>query len=262
MVGVDQFLGRSRRFDQDAEPAEWVSAGELVALARRDRRARHAVEAVATRKESGFDFLDLAVPVEPRFGRTGVEVVERGVLHPEENLSARRQARGDQILDHFVLRVDGDGPAGELGERDAMTRAAEAQVDAFVAEALALHALADAALREQVDGALLEHAGADRGLDLLARARLDHDRGDALEVEEVGKEQSGGTRSHDGNLGFQTVRFFAARRRAGKRALKRLPLPGWLSTSSVASWRASACLAMARPRPVPPVSRERLRSTR
>src|SRR5919198_1257500 len=51
-------------------------------------------------------------------------------------------------------------------------------------------------------------------------------------------------------------------RLAGKRALKRLPEPGVLSISRCAWWRASACLTMARPGPVPPVSRERLRSTR
>jgi 1-acyl-sn-glycerol-3-phosphate acyltransferase len=48
----------------------------------------------------------------------------------------------------------------------------------------------------------------------------------------------------------------------GKRAMKRLPLPTSLSISRVAWWRASACFTIARPRPVPPVSRERLRSTR
>ena len=81
-------------------------------------------------------------------------------------------------------------------------RAAEAQVDAFVAEALALHALADAALREQVDRALLEHAGADRRLDLLAAARLEHHRVDALEVQQVREQQAGGSRADDGDLGF------------------------------------------------------------
>ena len=231
-------------------------------MARGDGGARNAVEAVAAGNEVGMDLLDFAVVVETGLGRRRIQVVKRRILHAEQDLSAGGEARGDQVLDHLVLRVDGDRAAGELGERDAVAAAAEAQIDAFVHEALALHALAHAALRQQVDRALLEHAGADRGLDFLAAARLDHHRGDALEVQEVREEQAGRARSDDGDLGFQTVRFFEARRRAGKRALKRLPLPGWLSISSVASWRASACLAMARPRPVPPVSRERLRSTR
>ena len=49
---------------------------------------------------------------------------------------------------------------------------------------------------------------------------------------------------------------------AGNQALKRLPLPGSLTISRCAWWRLSTCLTMASPRPVPPVSRERLRSTR
>ena len=53
------------------------------------------------------------------------------------------------------------------------------------------------------------------------------------------------------------------RKRAGGRCtLKVEPLPRVLRMSRLAPWRCSTCLTMARPRPVPPVSRERLRSTR
>jgi len=47
-------------------------------------------------------------------------------------------------------------------------------------------------------------------------------------------------------------------RRAGNTAENVLPLPGSLSISSVAWCRVSTCFTMARPSPVPPVSRERL----
>ena len=52
------------------------------------------------------------------------------------------------------------------------------------------------------------------------------------------------------------------RRLAGNSAENSDPRPGALSISSRAPWRSSTCLTMARPRPVPPVSRERLRSMR
>ena len=71
-------------------------------------------------------------------------------------------------------------PPGEVAQRDAVALAVELQLDAVVDEALALHALADAGRGEQVDRALLEHAGADALLDVLAAARLEHDRLDAL----------------------------------------------------------------------------------
>ena len=43
-----------------------------------------------------------------RLGRRGIEVEERGVLHAEPDVAAGGQARGDQVLDDLVLRVDGD----------------------------------------------------------------------------------------------------------------------------------------------------------
>ena len=42
----------------------------------------------------------------------------------------------------------------------------------------------------------------------------------------------------------------------------RVPRPSWLSRVMRAPWIWAMCLTMARPRPVPPVSRERLLSTR
>ena len=54
----------------------------------------------------------------------------------------------------------------------------------------------------------------------------------------------------------------AISRFAGITALNRLPLPSSELTSSRPSCRNSTCLTIARPRPVPPVSRERLLSTR
>ena len=77
----------------------------------------------------------------------------------------------------------------------------EAQLEAVVDEALAVQALGDAGLVEQVDGRLLEHAGAHARLDVLARARLEHDRLDALQVQQVGQQQPGRAGPHDPDLG-------------------------------------------------------------
>ena len=51
-------------------------------------------------------------------------------------------------------------------------------------------------------------------------------------------------------------------RATGNRTVKLLPRPSSLFTSSCASCRCSTCLTIASPSPVPPVSRDRLRSTR
>ncbi|WHZ11472.1 MAG: hypothetical protein OJF60_001911 [Burkholderiaceae bacterium] len=51
-------------------------------------------------------------------------------------------------------------------------------------------------------------------------------------------------------------------RLAGNSSVNFEPRPGVLSIASSAPCRSATCLTIARPRPVPPVSRERLRSTR
>ena len=49
---------------------------------------------------------------------------------------------------------------------------------------------------------------------------------------------------------------------AGKVTVIVVPSPSRLSSSMLAWWNAAECLTMARPRPVPPLARERLVSTR
>ncbi len=96
-----------------------------------------------------------------------------------------RQPRGDQVLDDLLLAVDRDrAAAGELGQRDPVPRAAEAQLDALVHEPLAVQPVGHAQLGEQIDRALLEHAGAHAPLDVLARAVLEHDRVDPARVQQ------------------------------------------------------------------------------
>ena len=61
---------------------------------------------------------------------------------------------------------------------------------------------------------------------------------------------------------WQPVAPTGRSRLAGKTIAKVEPTPGVLSILSSALWRCATCLTIARPSPVPPVSRERLRSTR
>ncbi len=82
-----------------------------------------------------------------------------------------------------------------------MAAAGEAQFDAVVDRALALHAFAKAERAKQVDGALLEHAGANRRLDIGAAAVVEHDRLDALPVQQVRKQKARRACADDANLG-------------------------------------------------------------
>src|SRR5262249_34961251 len=64
------------------------------------------------------------------------------------------------------------------------------QPDAVVDAALALHPPADAAFDEQVRRALLQHASADGGLDLLAAAAFEHHGLDAVQVQQMREQQA------------------------------------------------------------------------
>ena len=78
----------------------------------------------------------------------------------------------------------------------------EAQLEAVMDEALAVQALGQAGLVEQVDGSLLEHPRAHARLDVLAAAGLEHHRLDALAIEQVGQQQPGRTGADDPDLGL------------------------------------------------------------
>ena len=70
------------------------------------------------------------------------EILRLDVRHLEDDLTAAREPRRDQIFDHLLLAVDRDRPAaGQLGEVDAVELAYELGVDAAVDLPLLLQAM-------------------------------------------------------------------------------------------------------------------------
>ena len=123
-------------------------------------------------------------------------------VHVEQYLPAGREPEPDQVLHHLLLPVHHDrAPAGQVGKVDAVPAPVEAQLYAAMNEPLAAHALARAARFEEIHGALLQHARAHAALDVVAAADLDDDRLDALQVQEMGQQQPGGSGADDGDLG-------------------------------------------------------------
>ena len=59
---------------------------------------------------------------------------------------------------------------------------------------------ADARVAQELDGALLEHAGADPLLDVVAAAVLEHDRLDARTLEQPRERQAGRAGADDADL--------------------------------------------------------------
>jgi hypothetical protein len=92
----------------------------------------------------------------------------------EENLAIAFQARADQVLDDFVLAIHRNGAAGEIFEVNAVASASEADLDAVVDQAFALHALADPHLVQQFHGAPFEDAGSNSLFAMLAAAVFEY----------------------------------------------------------------------------------------
>ena len=77
--------------------------------------------------------------------------------------------------------------------------------DAVVEDPLAVHALSDTGLAQQLDGAVLEHAGADPVLDVVPAPVFEHDRLDSHPVEQVGERQSRRPGADDADLRAQPL---------------------------------------------------------
>ncbi len=112
-------------------------------------------------------------------------------------------------------------PAGQLGERDPVVGAVEAQREPVVRQALRVEPVAEAGLAQQFDGGMLQHARADPLLDVLAAAPLEHDGVDAGPVQQVGQHEPGGAGADDADPGA----------RGGWHAVT-LPAPGYRAASS------------------------------
>ncbi len=81
-----------------------------------------------------------------------------------------------------------------------MPLAVELKVDAVVDDPFAIHPLADAGFAQQLDRSLLEHAGADPVLDVLATPVLEDDALDARDLEQPRERQPCRPRPDDADL--------------------------------------------------------------
>ena len=81
-----------------------------------------------------------------------------------------------------------------------MSASPEAQFDAVVTQPFTLQTLAQSRGDEKIHAPLLENARADAMLDVLTRARFQHDRFDAFEAQQMRQQESRRTRSDDSCL--------------------------------------------------------------
>ena len=86
---------------------------------------------------------------------------------------------------------------------DAVPAPLEGEIDAVVPHPLALQPVAQAGARQQVDRALLEHAGAHPLDDVLFRAALEDHRVDPVPVQQMPEHESGRPAADDADLGTE-----------------------------------------------------------
>jgi hypothetical protein len=123
------------------------------------------------------------------------------VLGLEVEPAPSRLAGDVEVLGDLGLAVDRHAAAGQVDEVDAPAPAVDAQLDAAVDQPLAVQALADLRLVEQVHRPPLEHAGSDTALDVGAAASFQDDGLDAGQVQDLGEQQPRGAGAHDPDLG-------------------------------------------------------------
>jgi hypothetical protein len=159
------------------------------------------MEAVATADEVAVDLLRLAAMTELDLRRLARKAADPDVRALEQDLPAVGEPARDQVLHHLLLAIDGNALADQLSEVDVMQRAIEAEIDAVVHHALALHARADPGLDQHVGRPLLDQPGADARLAIGTAPRFDDDAGNAGTVQEMRQHQSRGACADDADLG-------------------------------------------------------------
>ena len=106
---------------------------------------------------------------------------------------------GEHVGHECLLAVDGDGASDELAEVDVPALALVLQVDATVLESALTQVRVEPQRGDDVDGALLEHPGADAAQNVLSRAALEDDERHAGLREDVPEQQPGRAGSDDGH---------------------------------------------------------------
>ena len=119
-----------------------------------------------------------------------VEIVHADAVDLEQKRPAVGKPACHQILHHLLLAVDGDALVDQRLEIDAVQLAVDADIDAAVQNAFALHPIADAHVDEQIGGPVLDQSGADAVLDVIAAAVLDDDAVDAGKVQQPRQHQA------------------------------------------------------------------------
>src|SRR5512139_666054 len=191
---------RRRTFRQDSEPSERIVALEYIKHAIGNTGPADSVKAVAACDEITTDLVLAAFAREPDFRLIAGQVVDSDITDLEQQGSAIREAAFDEVLHDLLLAVDGDALVHQRFEVDAMQITVNADIDAPMQHALALHPFADPQLGEQIRRPVFNQARANSIFNVIAAAILDDDRVDTLQPEESRKHEASRACSDDSDL--------------------------------------------------------------
>jgi hypothetical protein len=140
------------------------------------------VESIATGNEIANKLDRFSVVVKTNLWLGGIEVMNRDITDFEESLASGSEPSGNEVLHHLLLGIDRNTMPGQSLEIDAMTLAAETDLDSVVDKALPLHSIPDAHFREQVDRPLFQNPSPHPLFTVFAASSLDNDGFNALPV--------------------------------------------------------------------------------
>src|SRR5580658_3122432 len=132
-----------------------------------------------------------------------INIVKRHFAAFETYIPSICQATGDQILHHLVLSIDGHVFTREFYERDSVQHAIRSQVDAAMAQALAVETVAYTRFAQHLNTGVFQYPGPDSLLAIIAGFCFENDGADAVEVEQVRKHQARRPRSYDSDLSLK-----------------------------------------------------------
>ncbi len=159
------------------------------------------MKAVAAGDEVARELPFRAVDAEGDARPIGENIVQGDILGRVNRRRADRGAAVHKVLGDLGLAIDHHRLAGHVFERNALADAVDADLDAVMHQAVAMHAGADAGLVEQVHRDLLDHAGTDATEHVVGGLPLENDVIDAVLVKELAEQQPCRARSDNGDLG-------------------------------------------------------------
>src|SRR5262249_12485154 len=186
---------------QNAEPAQRIDPLVSADRARRHALAAYAVKAVAAGDEIAGDLVGLAVGAIAHTRRIAGNIVHAHALRRIDSRSARGGTSVHEIFGDFGLAVDHDGLAGQLFERQPMTRPVDADLHALMDETIGMHARADTGFIQQIHRDLFDNAGAHAAEYVVGGLSLQDDIVDASTLQELAEEQPGRTGADNDDLG-------------------------------------------------------------